>query len=384
MKAPSRLRSLDALRGLAALSVVLFHWIFWLGDAHGLFRPGLTEHSLPAYEALRFFYLSGDTAVSLFFSLSGFIFYWLYRDPIRSGLVRTKEFSVARLSRLYPLQLMSLLIVAGAQAAYASVNQGLDWIFGPNDALHFMKHLLLFPLWAPHRDITFNVPDWTLAIEVLLYVIFFFVARWGSLRWGGTLLMLAASAAVGSCYSQDIGRGMACFYMGGVAYLIFERIESPQVDRILRILLGVSWPVAFVLGSGYIDIHRTRLAFLDGVYATYFLFPATILSLALFETRRGGVSARLQTIGDLSYSSYLLHFPLMVIVAFSLSAMHQSPDVMLGLPALAGFFAVLVPLSLVCHHKFERPMQSWLRSQLMPPARSAEDATTLHSESAEV
>jgi peptidoglycan/LPS O-acetylase OafA/YrhL len=368
MKSPARFHSLDALRGFAALSVVLFHWQFWLSDDTRHSRPGLTMSSLPGFDGLRFFYWSGDAAVGLFFSLSGFVFYWLYRDTIHARAVGGWQFSVARFSRLYPLHLATLLIVAAAQATYASINQGVSWVFNPNDLPNFVMHLLIFPLWTPHRNFTFNTPVWTLIIEVLLYLVFFLVARWGSLRLAGTLAMLVM-AYLAKNYSRDISHGLTCFYMGGLAWLVFERAESRQVDRVLRIALGVSWPVAFVLGSRYVDITTTRIAFLDGVYATYVLFPATILYLAMLEARRGSLGARLGRVGDLTYSSYLLHFPLMVIVALALKVTGQSLDVMLTLPALLVYFAVLVPLSLACHRLFERPVQTWLRDRLTRAAR---------------
>jgi peptidoglycan/LPS O-acetylase OafA/YrhL len=363
MKAPSRFHSLDALRGFAALSVVLVHWLFWLSDDNRHSRPGLTMSSLPGYDFLRFFYWSGDAAVGLFFSLSGFIFYWLYRDSIRARSVDGRQFVVARFSRLYPLHLATLLAVAAGQAAYASINHDVSWIFGPNDVPNFVKHLLIFPLWTPHRNFTFNTPVWTLIIEVLLYLVFFVVARWGSLRFVGTVVMLVVSYFARN-YSNDISHGMTGFYMGGLAYLMFERIESGWVERVLRIVLGVSWPVAFILGCHYIDIARTPFAIFDGTYALYVLFPATILYLAVLEARRGGLGGRLDWLGELSYSSYLLHFPVMLAIALVFRATGTSLDLMLTLPALIAYFAALIPVSLACHRAVEQPVQDWLRGCL--------------------
>ena len=93
----------------------------------------------------------------------------------------------------------------------------------------------------------------------------------------------------------------------------------------------------------------------------------------MFEARRGALGARLGAIGDLTYSSYLLHFPLMVLVALGLRTAGRSFDLMLTIPGLLGYFAVLAPLSLVCHRRFERPLQRWLRNRLNSEARSGAD-----------
>src|SRR6185295_10029974 len=89
---------LDALRGLAALSVVLFHWkqFLWVGTT-----PGHVDyHALPGSTLLWFFYTRGGQAVDLFFVLSGFVFYWLYSQAIAQRRVGAREFAILRFSRL--------------------------------------------------------------------------------------------------------------------------------------------------------------------------------------------------------------------------------------------------------------------------------------------
>lgn len=97
-----RFRSLDALRGVAALSVVLWHWkhFFFVGYA---LPVDFDEAAQPLYSLLRVFYDFGWLAVDLFFLLSGFIFFRLYSQRIENRDISAARFSAHRFSRLYPL-----------------------------------------------------------------------------------------------------------------------------------------------------------------------------------------------------------------------------------------------------------------------------------------
>jgi Predicted acyltransferases len=114
-KTPKHFYSLDALRGLAALAVVCWHWqhFFYQGQALKEFSMA----SQPFYRVLSLFYNSGDRAVDLFFCLSGFVFYWLYSAKVKTGAVTAARFTVLRFSRLYPLHFVTLMAVLVMQTA---------------------------------------------------------------------------------------------------------------------------------------------------------------------------------------------------------------------------------------------------------------------------
>ena len=100
-------------------------------------------------------------------------------------------------------------------------------------------------------------------------------------------------------------------------------------------------------------------------WPSFVLFPLTIMSLALIETKLGTFGKRFSFVGDISYSSYLLHFPLqltivIVMALFSVNeALFYSPSIM------ALFFFVLIIMSLVSHRYFEVPMQRFMRRKLL-------------------
>jgi peptidoglycan/LPS O-acetylase OafA/YrhL len=110
-----RFYSLDVLRGVAALGVVLWHWqhFFFVGSRLGAYDAS----QAPLYSLAFIFYDKGWLGVDLFFSLSGFVFFWLYSARISEGSISTGRFAWLRFSRLYPLHLLTLCAGAWAGAA---------------------------------------------------------------------------------------------------------------------------------------------------------------------------------------------------------------------------------------------------------------------------
>src|SRR5579862_422893 len=133
-----RSHTLDALRGLAALAVVMWHWRHFGYD--GTVAGHIDVAQFPASHALRFFYEQGGKAVSLFFVISGFVFYWLYARRVASAGIGPQEFALLRFSRLYPLHLATLLFVAALQPPYLSVTRS-SLIYAYHHSTHFLVNL---------------------------------------------------------------------------------------------------------------------------------------------------------------------------------------------------------------------------------------------------
>ena len=77
----SRLYSIDALRGVAALAVVVWHWQHFYAIT-GTWASVWNRADQPFYLFLKPLYDQGWVAVDLFFAVSGFVFYWLYLEPV--------------------------------------------------------------------------------------------------------------------------------------------------------------------------------------------------------------------------------------------------------------------------------------------------------------
>ncbi|MGB6175756.1 MAG: acyltransferase family protein, partial [Methylocella sp.] len=91
----SHFYSLDVLRGVAALSVVLWHWQHFFLPLNKL-GVSFSIEQQPMFEVLYVFYEKGYLAVRLFFCLSGFIFFWLYSERIAEKALAQGAFAVLR------------------------------------------------------------------------------------------------------------------------------------------------------------------------------------------------------------------------------------------------------------------------------------------------
>ena len=159
-----RLHALDTLRGVAALSIVVWHWQHFYAVS-GTWEDGWQRTAQPFYVFLRPFYDEGWAAVDLFFALSGFIFFWLYSRAIAEKAIGASRFAWLRFSRLYPLHLATLLIVAVLQFYFQRAT-GQYFIFDTNDWQHFATSLIMAQQWLPPTlDQSFNGPAWSVSIE---------------------------------------------------------------------------------------------------------------------------------------------------------------------------------------------------------------------------
>src|SRR5271166_4052924 len=140
-----RLYSLDALRGVAALAVVLWHWQHFYAIS-GAWQAGWQRSAQPFYPVLKPFYFVGWAAVDLFFALSGYVFFWLYAEAIASGAIGGGKFALLRFSRLYPLHFATFVLVALMQTMFHNAT-GTYFIYDANGWDYAWRTLLMAQQW---------------------------------------------------------------------------------------------------------------------------------------------------------------------------------------------------------------------------------------------
>jgi peptidoglycan/LPS O-acetylase OafA/YrhL len=343
----------DALRGIAALSVVFWHWQ-WLYSPPGEFTPPVDPSIQPFFWLLAPLYRYGVWGVEMFFSISGFVFFYLYADAIAQRRVTLATFANYRFSRLYPLHLLTLLIVAALQAAYFS-HHAAFFIYQINDLRHFIMQLFFASNWSPRSPYSFNGPIWSLSIEVMLYAMFFVLAL-ARLTYP---VVIAALALVGALIIRDyafIGHGMLSFFSGGLCFYLVRRWRTNhQIDWTAALSMA-----AVIIGATVIQRIKHGVGLAETV-AEVIAFPAIIVALSMNEDRLKPIMSRLRWLGNISYSSYLIHFPLALLLVTT--AGYLGIVVNPSAPwLLLAYLLVLMALSLLSFHYFEAPTQRLLRA----------------------
>jgi peptidoglycan/LPS O-acetylase OafA/YrhL len=373
-----RLHGIDALRGLAALIVVLWHWqhMYWPPAAN----LGFSRAAQPAYAALWPLYDAGWMAVDLFFCISGFVFFSLYKDRIESGRITARKFSLLRLSRLYPLHVATLVLVAALQLVYLKTF-GSTFVYGGYDLPHFLLNLFMLNGFVFAGGESFNGPSWSLSIEMFLYAVFFLAAGFGALKSPARVIGLIVLGVIVGHFDKGAGRGLVAFFAGGLVYYIVQNMRRDSIRGawLMAAALVLAWSALLLeVRGGWLErevvAHLPRgLAILESRFrglalnllVSLVMFPATVLVVIRLEKPMAAVWRRLSWLGDLSYSAYLLHVPLQIALIFTIQKLGLDRHAFVTGWAMIGFLAVLYGVAWLSYNGFERPAQdAWRRAAL--------------------
>ncbi|MGI4777686.1 MAG: acyltransferase family protein [Janthinobacterium lividum] len=340
--------ALDAARGVAALVVVLYHLpIAFRGPFFG----------------------SGDLAVDFFFGLSGFVLAHAYLVRLASGRMSVRDFIIARVVRLYPLYLVSLLtllvLLAGMKLA------GLPTLWSATamaGKLPFALLMLPSPALDPHAYLyPFNIAAWSIFLELAINLLFVLVCGYVSRPWfrwtliGVSGAMLAAQLAVqdvlgGSAWNTlaaGILRVCFSFFLGIQIHEWLQKRPATKPIRSGWCLLALAVLLATVCAP---ERHWLKLAAIFGV------FPALMLVLGASDVPRGLAGTALRKLGVLSYAIYMMHGPIL----YGWLWLYLTPDTQ---PSRS--VALMVPIlgctvlaAWLADRWFDTPIRAWVNQRL--------------------
>ena len=338
---------LDAARGCAALAVLFFHYV------HFFFLPG-TEQAMtpteayPLYGVFWLFFSYGKAAVPVFWMISGFVFSRVYRDSAATS----QEFFLNRFARLYPLHLLTLLLVAMLQAV-AVARYGHAFIYGNNDLYHFVLQLFFASNWGLQVGDSFNGPIWSVSVEVAVYVVFWaFHRRLFALGVIGPVALMLAGFILFMGTGNLIGQCGFFFFIGAALHYVHEAFEDDR-RLIAAAVVGMMAAGLLAFASG---IERIE----NGVGVPAF-FGGLILLLVSVEAAAAPYKRWLAPVGDNTYGMYLLHVPLQLVIFIVLSRSTDVAALALSPWFLLGYIAAVIVLARISFLHFERPMRIWLR-----------------------
>lgn len=258
-------------------------------------------------------YSSGDTFVDLFFLISGFIFSHVYGNKIIQKSISFKNFIILRLSRLYPLHLITLVVVTILQIIrYNLTNSFFVYLY--QDVFHFILNLAFLQYGFFNTGFSFNGPSWSISMEMLAYGIFFGVLfKYGANKY--FKYIFTATALLGiwimqgkiSFISIEIGRVLLGFFLGVTLYDAYLYLKNLKSKKLIITLLLVTLSILIYL------IYTSKNTFIGQQNLTYTLslYPIIILLSLLFKPFSLLLSTKpFKFLGDISYSVYMWHFPI--------------------------------------------------------------------------
>jgi peptidoglycan/LPS O-acetylase OafA/YrhL len=365
---------LELLRFLAAAAVLFWHYQHFFYNV----PPGdPTRYAVaqqPLYPVLSLLYHHGDFAVQVFWAISGFIFFFRYSAAIYEKRVTLREYVVFRVSRLYPLHIVTLVAVALLQLAFMRVNAGgKPFVYPYFDVRHFVLNVLMISQWGLQSGFSFNGPVWSVSVEEFCYLAFFFIAS-GLAFTRRTFAMVFIAAwvlLVTRALSPQFGECLALFLLGGVTWGVHRWIMEGGVGRraaSMAVLVATAIAVA-TSWSSYPTMHpvvRTT--------TTYFVLIPTILFgfLALSPRDDSWAGHLCGELGKLTYSTYMIHFPLQLATVIVLDSLGVSRAIFYSLTALVVFISTVMVTGYFLFSRFEMPMQACVRSKLLPGAAASE------------
>lgn len=308
------LNPLTSFRFIAALAVFLSH----LGSS--LFREGYI-------------------GVSFFFVLSGFILAYNYHSRLDTlDASKVKSFYLARIARIYPIHVLTLLIAI--PLVISSLSDNLI-----TNVTKFVSNLLLLQGFIPYEDFyfSFNNPSWSLSAEMFFYVLFPILIFWMlRIKSSLKLIMLILVSWVTSIAIVSIFKDSSFQHWLFYVFPLFRLF-----DFIIGIALGllfIKYKTKFShFGNTNFEIISLLLLMTAIIFHPYihqafrwgtYYIPFMSLVIFVFAFQKGLISKILSNkylvyLGEISFSFYMIHkliiryiqkfvgwTPLLVVVAF--------------------------------------------------------------------
>jgi peptidoglycan/LPS O-acetylase OafA/YrhL len=375
---PARLQYLEGLRGIAAVQVVLLHFVTG-------FLPNPAEHAAPPLPVL----WDGHTAVYVFFLISGTV---LTPSFARGG---NWQHQVAkRLVRLSLPIAAAAIIALGLLAAMPNAHvvaarlTGSGWLAMDSSAAttlpHLVREITLDSLVLGYREYSLftpvagrlpllehalNAPSWSLHLEL-----------YGSFLVLGLVLLRARAprthlVAVTVCAVLFGTHPMFLFVFG---HLCAGRLRGPPIPAIGVGLIALGLAMSATKNWALLETFRVAIASIaPGAAPNLYQFQSQLAAVALFtgvlfSPQAQRLLSLCQSLGRLSFSIYLLHFPILFTLACAcfipLTGMFPEP-VAVAITFVA--FTAVVWLAAVCFERWVDRQSVLLSRRFDPPPQSA-------------
>ncbi|XGI81204.1 acyltransferase family protein [Enterobacter hormaechei] len=345
------LKSVQALRGIAAIIVVLFHYKWVINpDLDNLFVSAIFN--------------SGGLGVTLFFILSGFIM-------VYSGINKTSaiDFSINRFSRIYPAYLFFIIlgfVVGGAMSTFHYEDK----------TINFIRSFFFLPATVNDAPAYIDVNSatgvrWTLNYEMYFYALIALSMMFKRkiialfVIFGAVLLIIPISTGhipvldiQGYPYESEFlgfltNPIMYEFLLGVIIALLYLKFNGwiPTVLSVIFLIISLFIVVYYCI---YLGLNNHGLKSSAIFMSTLFL--AVVVNAKWLDKF---VPVSLFYLGEISFSIYLLHNPSMIITKKYI--LHEEKGITVFITAIL----LTLILSIFSYKLFETKCSKSLKKYLL-------------------
>jgi peptidoglycan/LPS O-acetylase OafA/YrhL len=328
----NRFLELDYLRGLAALSVVIFHYTY--GYDNGL-------HHL---NSNKYYFRYGNLGVQLFFIISGFVIFMTLEKAKNSA-----DFFISRFSRLYPAYWGAILISLTFVSIFKS-----PFNFDEFTLKQLFLNITMLQHWFKVKDI--DGAYWTLAVELTFYFLMWILFYFNKLKHVelfalGWLFLSLLNQIFKLPYNNIIQQifiltNAPMFVVG----IVFYNVKTKQGYNFLRTFL-----LLFSLLIESIIVYKSTLSVLPILILVFFYLIFILILKKDFVLRKNKI---LLFFGTISYSLYLIHENIGETIIYYLRKVTDVEFIYVSLPIL-----ITVCLSYLLTVFIEKPAMKWIRSR---------------------
>ncbi len=336
---------IEILRFLTSLAVLFYHYRHFFNpfNSDSVLKYNAAKTDLPFINLLNVFYENGILGVQVFYTISGFVFTYIYYHFYQTTSYKT--FFLNRFARLYPLHFATLILVTLLQIISSS-SYGNFQIYQFNDLYHFILHLFFISSWGFEQGHSFNGPIWSVSVEILIYIIFFLLLMlikkykiYFIIIF--SLLLLSIDKLIN--YESLFLECARLFFSGSLVYFIVQNQNIKKYLLILSILL-------------------IFLSFL-GNFKIYLFCPSVLLLFIQIDNYLNyeKIKNLFYKLGNLTYAIYLLHVPVQLLIILAFGYFGIPDAIFTNELFFLSFILILLLISNICFIRYEKPLNRKIR-----------------------
>lgn len=356
-----RVRELNCLtvgRAIVAILVMLAHanLIIDRNMFHGIFIPGWC-------------------GVDFFFILSGFLIYYSYSEKRVDGVKWLK----GRFTRIYPTYwIYSAVVITGHFALEKLGGVFVSWI--SMDAIGIARSLLLLPTDVAVNEMPIIPTAWTLSYEIVFYLVAFAFVTHRKKLFAGITVCWIALIILGKTFGNNgnllldfiTSTLFVEFFMGMiVAKMSMRQVEIKNEKRypVFVVIAGFTLLLFAWIGT---NIEYTLIVKLDRIVKFGIPFAMIVYGFVTLELSRKNIEQETEAkekgrddhknvwrlLAVSSYSLYLIHYPLLLILARIGGAANLPSFVTFIISAAVCIFVGIIGYGIV-----EKPLTEWISNK---------------------